>query len=376
MQFSLIALIFASLPAYAWDHHQAIMESIAETPYVAAHFPLSFRIKVPSLEEEGFELKRLALLLQIDEARVPRMGKVTASETTFGDLFSSSAIDEPDMGMDQDLPEMTDGVEDRAWMGGSKGSTSQGFRHMRFMGVHWSRPLATFQLPMRPIGQALERIDRLGALSSQYFKEGKFFWGVRLLLWKLHYVQDLHQPFHVLQVPYYRLLPWNKLFKSFVSEATHSIGNYHFAFESLAREWVSDPGDEEFKKCLRGEDVKTFSLTDEILALPQSSGVELGKILFQIFGNELKKAEVDLPENKGDIDAFQWVHLTKPNLSVEELAEMSSEDRKDIEKQNEKIEKIKELKSLTCTLMKEVTEITLGEFKQALTQSSVSKTGK
>lgn len=360
-----IALSFCLSQASAWDHHQVILERIVETKAAASRLNLAQTIPVPALQDEIEAIEALAKRIEIDGSKVPHFGQKTASESTLGELLNSNFVDEPDLGMDQNLPNSADPSGFRKSMGGSTGPTSQGFRHMYFAGIDWMRPLATFQLPLDPEGEALHRIELLHKISREYFYVGNFFWGLRTLLWELHYVQDLIQPFHVIQAPSLEMLDWKHLFSGFVAHSTHAIGNYHYAYEGLAYEMVKDADQLDFKKCFEVES-RTFSNPTELLLQPRAMASHVGAELYAIFGNGLKSSETNLPEGVGAPDYFALVRAKQlPRLSADEEKSLSVAELEEIRAHERLYVGVSVLRDLTCTLMQSVSAYTLGELVEA-----------
>ena len=354
-------------PVLAWDQHQLIQEDLLTKQVVSARLGWYTPVKIPSRDEEKKELAKLASRLDIDGSRVPLYaGRNKGVEIPVIDLLTDTFIDEPDLGMDQDLPASSDPKSERKWMGGSTGPTSQAFRHMIFPGIEWSHPLRTFQIPLSSVGQALTRIELLRKISHEYLEQGNLFWGVRTLLWELHYIQDIYQPFHVVQSPTLKFLPFKSLFTGFVGKATHSIANYHYAYEGIAKEWMDDPDSLEFQKCFEVTKPKAFGSASELLATPRASAHDIGTAVFQVFGNSLKSKEIDLPNGVGELDYFALVRARKPELAPEEKGELDKTDLKDFSEEEKRDQSIGKLKDVTCTLVQQMSASTLGEINQAL----------
>lgn len=146
---------------------------------------------------------------------------------------------EADAGMDQDH----DLSEDQKYMGGTKGPSSQGFRHMYYRKFDVAEPLATFHFPFREMGGAPERAQLYFDLAVQAKKGGHLFWAYRFLGWGVHYVQDIGQPFHANQLGSITLFPlWTLISRGFeagVAEATRLSGNFHLSFEQYTNYFLS-----------------------------------------------------------------------------------------------------------------------------------------
>jgi hypothetical protein len=374
-------LLFALLisNAQAWDKHQAIMVVATDSLPALKREYLIQNVKLPTPAEEKETIQKVAAQLQVDGSKIPVFTETAKSgATTVRDLIQSSFIDEPDQGMDQNLPDSADRKGDRAWMGGSTGPTSQGFRHMYFPGMVWTSPIQTLQIPFGAIGQAPERFEKLKAISAQFFKDGNEFWGIRTLMWSLHFVQDLTQPFHVTQVPDYRMLPWKKLFSGFVSQSTHSIANFHYAYEGLVLEYINEARISEFNKCFDEIKLQPISNIRDVVQQTRESAPALGSALYRLFGDQMKSAEVNLPEGKGAIDYYQMLHQKEDILpSKEEQGDVASSELKEIHGQLERIRALKEVREISCHQMNEVASYTWSELDQAFHYNETSiNTGK
>ena len=382
----LLASIFFLLSpkAVAWDKHQVLLERLFDTKASKKRFYPYQKISIPCEDQEKKEINRLAQVLHIQGAKVPvfSAGRCKAGETStqiiLSDLLLSSAIDEPDMGMDQDLPESEDPSHERRWMGGTTGFTSQGFRHMYFKGMFKGAdilsPIKTLQIPIWAVGQALERIRIMHEASADYFSHGDKFWGTRVLLWELHSIQDLQQPFHVLQIPSTSFIPWTKLF-SIVRAATSSIANYHFAYEGVTLEWLKDKSDSEFLNCLEPpDDDVVFDDPIELIDYPRSVGNDLGQQLYKFLGDDPKSASFSP-------DYYALIHLAvPPPLSEDESKQISKKDREMSDLRIEQWKALGNIKAITCSIMKRVAGLTWHEldraYLQALDDSNSRKTGK
>jgi hypothetical protein len=378
---ALTTLVWIQTPSFAWDQHQQMMELILDSnPQVLPHRNQPPLI-IPSEADQKKELAVLAAELQINPEKIPlqKPGKISVLDFIIGD-----AVDEPDFGMDQNLPDSADPAGDRSWMGGKQGPTSQGFRHMVFPGIEWGSPLRTLQVPTRSIGQAPERILKLQKVSQQYFAAKKDYWGWRILLWEIHLLQDLYQPFHVMQIPYYRMLPWSDLFSGFVARSTQVVSNYHFAYEGLIRESMSESILSELAPCVQiagaatankaianpvtvnnsyasnpsvgnpsvnhggGSEVNAASI-QEVIRQSRKSAEEIGIPLYQLWDPIMKDPEVNLPEEMGSIDYYAFLHA-----STEE------------EEQSSRVQSVQQLMKTTCGILKNLSTMTISELNRAL----------
>ncbi len=380
----LLSALFIFPTAQAWDNHQLIMEKILAGSGAADRAYLNQKIKIPCIDDEQNELARLGTELQINTAKVPafsasKCGKKNGLELTLRSLITSNFVDEPDLGMDQNLPASADPSGSRAWMGGTEGPTSQGFRHMVFPGFKWGSPLSTFQIPFHSVGESLERIIKMRAVSDHYFKEKNYFWGVRTLMWELHYLEDLHQPFHSTQIPNLKMIPWSHLFSHFVAQATHAMANYHYAYEGLTLEMLRESNEGSLQECLQGSAISEMKSPDELMIVPHEKAQALGLRLMEVFGDYPKSESVNLPEGIGQIDYFSLLRGQEVKLSPEEEATLTSAERREMKKSTQVIESMSGLKQISCELMKAMTGFVWGEMDRnlvLLNQSISSKTGK
>ncbi len=343
-----LVLLLSSLPAVAWDQHQSMMDLMLESDGVASRAYLKEVVTIPSEADQKKEIETLSKSLQVNPEKIAiqKPGK-----TTVIDFIRGETVDEPDFGMDQDLADDVDPNGDRAWMGGKTGPTSQGFRHMFFNGIEWGSPLRTLQIPTRTIGQTPDRIEKIRAISQKYFSEKNRYWGLRTLLWEIHLLQDLHQPFHVMQVPYFKMLPWKNLFSGFVGRSIQVIANYHYAYEGFIRESVDESVLSELVPCFAvdAQPVQVKTDTMEIMHLARKSAENIGIPLYRLWDDTMKNPDVNLPEGIGGVDYYSYLHA-----SAEE------------EGQKEKVESVQALLKETCGLIKHLTVVTFSELDQAL----------
>jgi len=382
MRFVLLAALISGPNAFAWNSHQDILDRILLEPEAGLRSYLSIRIPVPCQEEERKELVSLGARIFFTASKVPLLSKKPCGsgkpETlSVAELIGAGVVDEPDLGMDQDLPDEADPRGDRKWMGGKTGPTSQGFRHMVFPGIEWGSPIRTLQIPFSAVGAAFERIETLREVSNAYLKGGNFFFGIRTLLWREHLIQDLLQPFHSTQVPEIRMLPWKDLFSGFVARSSHAIANYHYAYEGLALAMVKSPDERGVQECFKGAAARAYAGASEHLKLGRSKAAPVGSALFSIFGDYLKSKSVNLPEGVGQIDYYELLNARSESLEAEELKLTDASERSAIARNEQVLEGVKTLRSETCSLMHELTSVFWGDLDQALQgMSSSSKTGK
>lgn len=306
--FGLLPLLAALAPeARAWKEHRLIMESLGRTTANLNRQYLYKKIHVPNKFEEQAVIRELAGSLLLNEKKIPVWGQLhpDQGEVVLYELFRGTMIDEPDQGMDQDLPDAADPSDTRQWMGGYKGISSQGFRHMYYAGLQLKAPFATLQWPPRPMGYAKSRFQKLMKLSNHYFANGDKFWGTRLLLWALHYLQDLHQPFHVIQIPNWRYLPWGSLFNGFVEHSTHALTNYHYAYEEIASQFLEHYSESRFRECLETSKVELSEDLSEVVDKTREESEFVAGPLYDLVGPILKSREIDLQKGQSPIDFWQ-----------------------------------------------------------------------
>lgn len=310
----LISILFISSTAFAWDEHQLLM------PWVLKTLPVSYALDVPlkgSSEATQKKIYReLVLKLELNpEARAlpPLKSGVTAKA-----ILLAETVDEPDFGMDQNLTESADPQGERKFMGGTRGTTSQGFRHMYFGGWKLSHPMTTFQIPTNAIGQSPARVEKLVRAALDLKERGEMAWSLRVLGWAMHYVQDLAQPFHSVQIPHLAMVPWavlatwppQKGFAELVSETTRTISNYHFAFEGYTKLRLGEGN--AFSVCLP-ENVQAIHAKEKIALTPLEIAHhviersvdlarDMGRGNMTLFGRELLEKDRNLPLHQGEPD--------------------------------------------------------------------------
>ncbi len=355
-----LALLIGT-PSLAWDEHQKIMALLVDSPAAQSRDYLDQQVKIPCTEAEKKTIQEISGELQVNAEKIPLYSVIARSEDCsktikikVRELIRSQFIDEPDMGMDQDLPASADPKEYRTWMGGTSGPTSQGFRHMYFPGFKFSAPLSSLQYPLRAMGQAPKRFNQLHEVSERFFKEGDTFWGIRTLLWALHFVQDLHQPFHTTQIPSLKIIPFRTLFKGFVARTTQSVANYHFAYEGLILETMNEGPSAGMSPCMELKS-KATPVADifNVIRFSHQKGSVLGSQLVSLFPSNLKSKEIDLTrhENPDSLDYYSMIHSLDENAAFKATFE------------------------ITCALMNQLSAYTWGELDQALTSISTT-TGK
>ena len=376
-----LALFFVVQSGFAWDQHQEMVNRILLGPEAETRAYLQKKVAIPCIEEEQRELETLAAKIQVRASALKpvskkKCGGKTPQVATVEHVLGLGFVDEPDQGMDQDLPDEADPEHFRRWMGGSTGPTSQGFRHMVFPGIEWSSPLNTFQLPRTSVGDAFGRIDVLSRASQQYFNEGNLYFGLRTLLWKEHLIQDMLQPFHSTQVPSLKFIPWKKLFKGPVKQTSHAISNYHYAFEGMVLEMVKAPWERGIQECFEIREAHPYEGGSSLIRLPRSKAHEVGELVYTIFGDYLKSDSVDLPEGIGAVDYYGLVNAKFEELTDEEVSSLSRTERELLERAKRSEKALDQIRQIACDLMKEASRIFWGDLDQAFSNSTSIKTGK
>ena len=295
--------------------HQYLMPLILDNPSPIFSAILQKSVSPPSAVDDQNEISSLIGPLQLNpKPQIPPTGLVGQVARVY-DLLEGTEVDEPDQGMDQELEASVDPKNERKWMGGNHGATSQGFRHMYFGGWRIKRPLGSLQIPFHAIGQAPIRIDLLSLAARQRVQAGNRTWGTRLISWALHYVQDLTQPFHTTQIPSLPMVPWASLFQwppqagfqNLVQRTTQSLTNFHWAYEgyTLNRLQVGEGGP--FAECLRHpETISTLKLDPQtqsprdmtlaVIASSEKHAPEMGAAVIALFGTSLKNPEINLTQ--------------------------------------------------------------------------------
>lgn len=325
--------------AWSWEVHQPLMTYAVQALSPALQAKIA-QEDAPALcrKEEERRYLRLAeqiglnknaeVLPSLTPGQCAKKGRASQEE-----ILRSAAVDEPDAGMDQNLPDSMDPQNERRFMGGKAGITSQGFRHMYFGGWEFEAPIATFQVPVGAIGQAPRRTQLLAHQAKRMLKDGETLWGTRVLAWAAHFVQDLAQPFHAVQIPNLRMVPWSALlhwppgeaFENLVKETTRTISNYHFAYEGYVHDRFQSK-ENPFQSCLKTpmahatlppvpEDAKPSELALRTAAASEGIAAEMGSAIIAFFGSRLKDEAYDLPNSKGSLDYAALA--ADPNLASE-----------------------------------------------------------
>jgi hypothetical protein len=241
-------------------------------------------------------------------------------EVTPSEILLGTSTDDPDQGMDQNLPPELDPSDYRRTMGGATGPSSQAFRHMYFGGWSPLRPMATLQVPPWRQGEAPDRAQLLALKARALLRSGQVIWGFRVLGWAMHYVQDLAQPFHSAQVPSLRMIPWyvaihwppKEAYADLVRESARSVSNYHRGYEGYVLHRILEGQTSPFVDCLKNPG-KYATLAIERgwgpreLALGvASAAIDLaprtGPPAVELLGLQLRGPDFHLAVGKGKLD--------------------------------------------------------------------------
>lgn len=332
----LLALSAWATPAHAWHIHQQLMPWVLD----GASREIKATLAKPGEALCAPDLERAYASLPANAQLNPRFRPLPLSTVGCGKgstltgeealravrTDGTGLVDEPDAGMDQELPDSADPADFRKWMGGRTGPNSQGFRHMYFGGWNWQHPLDTFQIPRAPIGLAPDRAQFFADAATEAWHRGQPEWAMRLAAWAMHYLQDLAQPYHSQQVPSFYMIPWHALYvwppeqgwRDLIRESSRSIGNYHRAYEKyvhlrLTENDRSSPFSDclakaELLSTLRARPVKDIrELARQIAANARRWAPEVGELSLQLFGNSLKLSTIDIAHGKNEPDFLNSV---------------------------------------------------------------------
>ncbi len=307
--------------ALAWERHQSFMDRILSHPPDALQKAISAPCGPEDLQTAAKLTEELRLNRSILFAPTAPLTCAKGTPLTGVMILNGVVTDEPDNGMDQDLDASADPKGERKYMGGEKGPNSQGFRHMHFGGWKPGRPLATLQYPFNAVGQALERTQETALLARAMLREKKEAWGYRVLGWSVHYLQDLTQPFHTTQIPSLKMLPWERIdwakpgliWGTLVEGTTQSISNYHRAYEEYVATKMKALDPSFVAECLKpyesGERLGFQPKTDPVRKLIETAAgrsraraSEIGQAVYEFFGPELKRRDVDIALGRGRPD--------------------------------------------------------------------------
>ncbi|MCC6278162.1 MAG: hypothetical protein IT289_09640 [Oligoflexia bacterium] len=328
-------LLFSSM-GHAWSNHYLVTQgalcALGESANVAIPVT-SFSALIKDLGkstpvEFNKDLKihtRYTFEFKLNE----REGQAVSAFDVLG-IYS----DEPDWGMDQDIYETDQYPElwkdEYGFMGGRRGFSSQGPRHMYYPEWSVSAPVASLKLPankiFQPSGAAPERAQVFYELSQAALAAGHPYWAVRFLANALHYVEDVTQPYHAVQTPSksYVVMPFYKAegrgFKNYVIQVQNIVSYYHFAFEDFIGRLMKD-GRKDFYLALssiRAESSQTERLDLMVIRhakLAMKRGAEAASLSFVNFPKI--KDPYDTFDPKVFMDATWWERvLSQANSST------------------------------------------------------------
>lgn len=306
--------------AFAWDGHAKLSRFILEGIPETAQASLKKPIPAPCGEHDQAVYQKLIKELELNPQAKFRptapQGCAQKEVVSGWSVLSDTFENEPDQGMDENLPDSYDPEGFRRWMGGVTGPNSKGFRHMYFGGWKTSNPLTTFQIPTRAIGYAPLRAKLMAEKAHQLIHQGETAWGYRVLAWSMHYYQDLAQPFHATQLPNLAMVPWSTFFQDgfdgLVQETTRTISNYHWGFEAYTSQRLNEDNPSPFDECLKNSaglsTIKfekshgPFQLAHEVAYRSVQIAPDLGRALIGFFGDSLKKKGIDIAHGEAAPD--------------------------------------------------------------------------
>lgn len=351
--FGTVVALLIGIPssAFAWEKHQSLSRWIV-APSEDTSLNLIWEKEIP-LTCGDLTSPLIQSLALHEKTHLPKLfpDKKCGTTVPLREVLQAGILDEPDHGMDEDLPDSADPDSYRTWMGGKTGPTSKGFRHMYFGGWKLHSPLATFQIPFGAIGASPRRVELLVTEARRLIRARELFWGVRVLGWALHYVQDLAQPFHSAQLPSLAMVPWSApwdalhaegvkaAFPALVRETTRTIANYHWAFEEATYQELQTPGKSAFSDCLSVPE-KTFqsefkegyadttlnspeALARAVAAYSVKLAPEVGRAVYGYFGSALKEPGIDLARNRGTPDYQKLATDLRLKTAREKLIQVS-----------------------------------------------------
>ena len=311
----------------AWDQHRYLMPFIfnsSNSNDPKLRLTLEKVSTAPCAEDDKKAEALLTEELKLNpEHHLPSTSPLkcgTGSSLSVRDILTGTGVDDPDQGMDRNLPtgpgNTFDPSQDRRWMGGTTGPNSQGFRHMYFGGWKMKSPMITLQVPLHPVGQAPQRFEMMANQAKNLIRSGNLIWGSRVLTWAAHYLQDLCQPFHVAQILDLSIVPWQRLMSwppteavdPFIKETTRIVTNFHWSYEGYVLYHVKMGEKSLFADCLRKPEKvvqgnfnpKTQTPSDLVQIIVNQSlllASDLGKAETRFFGSQLLPQGADVTQN-------------------------------------------------------------------------------
>lgn len=233
---TLLALLLASL-ASGWDMHEKVTEaSLAADPALQAQATAetleSYLAAVGGGTAAEFLVRHK---LNRTTSFGFHAGETAGSGVSLARVLARYA-DEPDWAMDQDIfaqyPELW--KDEYQYMGGRTGPQTRVFRHMHWpKGFYRPGPDGKPVHDPTPMGMAPERAELFFTLSREAFVAGRPYWGARFLAWALHYIQDVSQPFHAVQLPAIDFLRFKPDGGLDLEATTRVIAFYHLAVDGF-----------------------------------------------------------------------------------------------------------------------------------------------
>ena len=321
-----ISILILGIPSssWAWDSHHYFTPWIYEglTPELKLKLAQKFAAPTQAQDQVVFQQLIKDFHLNGSVAILPTAPATSHfSQISLADVFQQPFVEDPDGGMDENLDDSADPQGFRHWMGGEKGPTSKGFRHMYFGGWKLERPINSFQVPLKAIGESPMRVELTATRAKKLLHSSDPVWGIRILTWAMHYIQDLTQPFHAVQIPNVKMVPWGEAFMwpptegfhKLVHETTRTIGNYHWGFEEYVASQVKRGKDSPFSECLTHPErfsklqfnPRTQSPRELALAAAGQSieiAPEVGAATIGLLGEHLMAPDMDLAHGQGTPD--------------------------------------------------------------------------
>ena len=292
--------------AHAWSRHDLITHYAFEKVLwlEAYHYITATPFEAYLQKAYGKNFKKGDFLKHHALNETTKIGFEPGKQTSAKEILSYYS-DEPDWGMDQNL----DIHPDQKFMGGTKGPTSQAFRHLYWKTWSIAAPLRTFHFPPKEMGQALKRAQLYYDEAQKAFEVGEPYWGFRFLAWSLHYIQDLGQPFHSSQLLTPKYVSWKDIlnFKKLVSRTTQIISNYHFLYEyyvAYRLEAEKKVKDKSIILALQGKDFwessSAYLLAKHSSDFSNRFSYEIGETVYLFFGEKFLDPKIDVPNSPKD----------------------------------------------------------------------------
>ena len=214
---------------FGWDRHNLLTQIILKNPPDWVRIFRQVKVNKSTYEIQSLNPKFKLIYTIPEKSRYPSLPSEFVSYARNSDQkygFQGAPVgatisalqilvdfaDEPDWDMDTNV-ETGQAVD---FMGGS-----QGFRHMYY-------PAGTFHIPnpFMPQGKAPERAELFYEYAREAFSQGDYYWGFRFLARAVHYLEDLANPFHTVQISTKFIMK-----DDFFQGTVQATKNYHFAYE-------------------------------------------------------------------------------------------------------------------------------------------------